>query len=112
MNYDEASDFEINKAVAEALGHKVVDGTGDEVRGDIMTFAPNPDGSIGSFKNFCNYADDAWPIIADNLIDIRWYRNGEARAKVYNPVMWSGFEKNALRAAMIVFLKLKESNNG
>jgi len=112
MNYEELSDFEVNKAVAEALYPKLLDfDRGGNVLEDGKTiFVLN-----SGWMDYCNNPSDAEPIIVENRISI-----------LSNTVMGGGkywqalderrqFEAshttNRLRAAMIVFLKMKESDN-
>lgn len=66
----------------------------------------------------CNNPADAWPIIHDNLISIEfdndgyttprssWCKTSTPRGDVYY-----GFEKEPLRAAMIVFLMMKDAEH-
>ena len=118
MNYEELSNFEINKAVASIMypdyewlpckGHdSMVIGFDDiENRADQ-----------GYRYDYCESPNDAFPIITENRISIfdtgenvygwaasdnvfKFYSNGDGTHH---------FDKNPLRAAMIVFLKLHES---
>jgi len=110
MNYDTATDFDINKAVAEALGilHEAntleeivwakVPSDFEEGQEQIVIFSP------------CENPSDAWPIIVESGIDVLQNSND---ATAFRPSGVNGApvdytHKNGLRAAMIVFLKLKE----
>ena len=97
MDYETATDPEINEAVADGLGAYGICGHWGDVLVRNKPFDP------------CNNPSDAWPIITDNLINIcvlpaphldfpLWISNcGQLVALNQNP----------LRAAMIVFLKMK-----
>lgn len=110
--YRDKSDFEINKAVAIALGN-VIGIRPDSniiylIGGDeLIEFAP------------CNNPADAMPIIFDNNISLI-FRHKEYPLATNNP---SGLfrdalppenivkNKNPLRAAMEVFLMMKDAEN-
>lgn len=103
-DYSAMSDFDINLLVNRSLRlkhypneeKKVI-----EVFGDIVIFDP------------CNNPADAWPIITENSIVIMPYMMGE------KPALWLCFDVNnsdldcqdgnPLRAAMIVFLMMKDA---
>lgn len=104
MNYETASDFEINKAVAEIVYGKynVEDDSIKKCDGmycyDVDTekyvdFAP------------CSDPSDAWPVIVDNKINIDFQDGSWPRAEYCE---YLHTDKNPLRAAMIVFLMMQE----
>lgn len=110
-NYEEMSDFEINKRVFKAI-----------VGAKPLGYPHNADGrSVGNEVNgnyrwfdYCNNPQDAEPIIIENRIgtipapdDGLWKA---AHIKVGNDDTPYHFtqDKNKLRAAMIVFLKMNE----
>lgn len=104
MNYNDMSDFEINKAVAEALG----------VRGFHCENVGG--GSALLFTNwkeldYCNNPSDAWPIIVENRITIEFGYSHPVR--VFHETMEgdyiNGDDDNPLRSAMIVYLMMSES---
>jgi hypothetical protein len=104
-NYNELSDFEINKRVAY-----LVDGT----KKVVCTASTSGYGSV-NVKNYCNNPADAWPIIVDNRISIGvWSSKPESTtwwSENYNGKIRSEWtEENPLRAAMIVFLMMREEN--
>lgn len=77
-NYEEMSDFEINKLVAISVGFKCYYGDGSYTNnhGLIGAIVSGKNNSgmmmVGEF-NPCNNPSDAWPIIVDNEISInRW----------------------------------------
>lgn len=112
MDYENASDFEINKAVAEALGkfEYVSDHNfegGSAVLCDSLRACDEYD--------YCNDPRDAWPIIVENEISIeKNSRNTEYwRAATWEQINGCEFkpieqyaDKNPLRAAMICYLML------
>lgn len=116
MNYEEMSDFEINKAVAEALG---IDVSGQKKNG--------PSGAVficdkQRHVDYCNVPNDAFPIITRNKMEMwaechqaeneksesGWKLTGRFfdKDKKFQCIRY--FDKNPLRAAMIVFLKMNE----
>lgn len=112
-NYEEMSDFEINKAVALIAGMTFNDD------GAPVRFVECDTGAYGDFNEIefdpCNNPADAWPIIDENNItiindhpsvrsavnDAAGYYNG------FSGIIAS-FDENGFRAAMIVFLKMNE----
>lgn len=112
-NYEEMSDFEINKAVALIVG-VTFNEDGAPVR-----FVECDTGAYADFNEIefdpCNNPADAWPIIDENNItiindhpsmrlavnDVSGYYNG------FSGIIAS-FDENGFRAAMIVFLKMNE----
>lgn len=112
MNYEEMSDFEINKLVATHESLIINEGqstskqpTAVMVNDIVQSFMFDP----------CNNPSDAWPIIVDNCINIEFYkdrvkscveiktRHGVEFINSYNK------DKSPLRAAMICFLKMKDA---
>jgi len=122
MNYSEMSDFEINCAVAEAIGQKRMPGMGWEGAQD----KPYTVAICGGPKRFgafapCSSWDDAGPIIQKYGIAIafdefeqEWVAFSEFR---FDKAGWDmevepkkyHHNKDPLRAAMIVFLMMQEA---
>lgn len=108
-NYNELSDFEINKRVAEMMGHKQFEGAVTKRKGQQWV-------RLVPYKNYdpCNNPADAWPIIVESKISV-WSQGS-------NSDLWCAFYQNEeslksvsakpLRAAMIVFLMMNENENG
>lgn len=112
--YSQLSDFEINKRVFKEI-----------TLAKPLRYPHNADGrSVGNESNgnyywydYCNNPADAWPIIDENNItiindhpEIRYavnnlnaYSNGDNNCIVKS-------DSNGLRAAMIVFLMMKEKS--
>ncbi|EBS5669728.1 DUF2591 domain-containing protein [Salmonella enterica subsp. enterica serovar Stanley] len=111
-NYEEMSDFEINKAVALIVGATFNDD------GEPVRFVECDAGAYADFNEIefdpCNNPEDAEPIIIENRIGtIPAPDNGlwkAAHRKIGNDDTPYHFtqDKSPLRAAMIVFLKMNE----
>lgn len=114
-NYEEMSDFEINSAVHNALLDEPYEltfhGEGKITWKDKVRGGEWETGIVGYTKNglhdYCNNPADAWPIITNNFISVIpsthrdiWFADGQGGETT--------FDKNPLRAAMIVFLKMNE----
>ena len=127
MNYEDMSDFEINGAVAAIA-------TGDVVVGfDDMAPAPTDDGVqviykvgvSGEFLDYCNNPNDAFPIIFENKISLittkedKYWNAGLPNLvegcwdfvadENGNCMLFESYGENPLRAAMIVFLMMKDA---
>ena len=106
-DYSKMSDFQININVAKSIGVNAQEWNG-MVFGGIERDIDNVVSAIGVI-DYCNNPSDAWPIIVDNKIwtqpdmvgDGLWHCmdcNDDIHAK----------DKNPLRAAMIVYLMMKD----
>lgn len=98
MDYSKLSDKEINILV-----------------GSIKGFA-NKIAAQNGLRDYCNNPADAWPIIVENEISlISRCANGEWKAQLHLgredifDSYASCWDKNPLRAAMIVFLMMQEA---
>lgn len=119
-NYEDMSDFEINSAVHNALMQEPykIEFLGNDrirwVRGSTDVTTGKVAYSKHSLKDYCNNPADAEPIIIENRIGtIPAPDNGlwkAAHRKIGNDDTPYHFtqDKNPLRAAMIVFLKMNE----
>ena len=94
-DYSKMSDFEINKAVSTALG---MDVSGATEENNMM---------YGYVHDICNNPSDAMPILIENRISLTWV-NGECRASSVKAGYHEFSCGNALRAAMIVYLMMKD----
>lgn len=114
MNYEGKSNRWIAIEVAKATGKRVSVATEFHDGDGILVY---PHSNQINF-NPCNNPSDAWKIIVSNEIGITphgcWWM-----ASNFNPssvgdfqVQVMQYDKNPLRAAMICFLKMKESENG
>ncbi|HED1534297.1 phage protein NinX family protein [Klebsiella oxytoca] len=119
MDYSKLSDFEINKLVAIATGHKQFSSLGWQglQEGDFSAVIVRGPRKIGGFDP-CNDPADAWPIISENRISIFFDETDPEYEG--EPYQWCSatstcqthqvqYLSNPLRAAMIVFLMMQES---
>lgn len=122
MNYEEMSDKKINKSVGEIvhLYCFYLERKGDGIFISRSTNKNDFNEIVNSNFDPCNNPSDAWPIILKHGISINFdgidweadtsWMGGDRSNRSYNNI-----ENNAgkpLRAAMICFLKMKESENG
>lgn len=123
-DYASMSDFEINSAVHNALLDKPYELTFHG--GGKITWKDNDSGRVietgivdytkNGLHDYCNNPADAWPIIVDKQISlISRCANGEWKAQLHLgrddifDSYASCWDNNPLRAAMIAFLMMKES---
>lgn len=90
-DYAAMSDFEINC----------------RVHAEVMEIS-----ELDSFKakDYCNSPADAWPIIEQNKISLTYHTSRGHWSAIFNHENIS-MHGSPLRAAMIVFLMMKESEN-
>jgi hypothetical protein len=113
MSYETMSDWEINVAVAKALGYDAMPAK-FHASAVVTRYIKNGVPSAGlTQKDYCNNPSDAWPIILSNKIGIRhcpsrnqWWAFNDKYQGFGAHEIESGFEDNPLLAAMIVFLKM------
>ena len=106
MNYEQMSDFDINRLVAINRG-----GYQGHVAHMQYGVKESDKDSCGMFhfeRDYCNNPSDAWPIIVANRINVY-----ASEGPDFMPWMagCGGFmvsNKNPLRAAMVVFLMMQE----
>ncbi|MCK6743754.1 DUF2591 domain-containing protein [Enterobacter cloacae] len=119
MDYSKLSDFEINRAVAIAIGFHP----------DECDIVKRGSPSVGVEWNedtgypirvfdYCNNPTDAWPIIVDNritmMIDDTTTDWSSALVQDFcdtSAFKYSNCSKNPLRAAMITFLMMQDKFN-
>ena len=114
MNYEEMSDFEINKIVTLALFDgsespvitKAFPSTGGSLSISGTARVIFSDGSVTTL-NFCNNPNDAWPIITENKISTS--PTGDLWICGSSSFGTQTIDKNPLRAACICFLKMKDA---
>ena len=123
MNYEEMSDFDVNRAVTLTLNLKL----GESVRSakdNTMVILTNIGYSFRTIDiiDYCNGPSDTWPIIFDNKISLifDWEKIGLYTATGTHSVIRKLGERktkkevtheNPLRAAMIVFLMMNEGES-
>lgn len=115
MNYDEATDFEINKAVAktitECFSMRMI---GDSKKFNYLEVR------VGIEFNPCNNPADMHPISLEHKIARHWAHTDVWKAIITNQGkpgaygVWEHYDTNPLRAEAIVYLKMmeKEKDNG
>ena len=116
MNYEEMSDFEINSAVSKLVKFEGLTLLVDEYKEEVTIVEVFDWGVklVGKFDP-CNNPNDAFPIIVESGISLVWM---DAKVSYYeahgiNEEIWDedwhSQHTNALRAAMICFLKMKDA---
>lgn len=124
--YRDKSDFEINKAVAIAIGFPCYYGDGSYTNGLGLRAAvvkgKNINGNymVGGFDP-CNNPADAMPIVIGNGISLHAPLFGDTRWTAETTVFVGGYDPkaenyqsdhdNPYRAAMEVFLMMKDAEN-
>ncbi|MBC3974754.1 phage protein NinX family protein [Morganella morganii] len=111
--YRDKSDFEINKAVAEITiyGDWYLSPT-DEQPFTFFNYGINSSKTV-ELPDYCNNPADAYPIIFENKININ-FRESIKTGVMVELSGWSevySINENPLRAAMEVFLMMKEAEN-
>ena len=111
MNYEEKSNFEISKRVAEIVYNAVDVMELAYLRDESSAVWNDPANGLMSFN--LNDPSDAWPIIVENKINVNWFddEDGDYASCTTGEVNDNRFlsdHENPLRAAMICFLKMKE----
>ncbi|OWO87209.1 hypothetical protein B5C26_00050 [Photorhabdus luminescens] len=99
--YSELSDFEINAHVAEKMDfHKY-----------IINYSDNPSYNYVRVNDrtfdSCNNPSDAMPIIIENKISLVYVNNYWSARQFHNACIEIN-DENPLRAAMIVFLMMRD----
>lgn len=100
-DYSKMSDLEINIMVSKSLYGELSNWHKGELNEGVV--------------DYCNNPSDAWPIIVENNIAIVPCRHAIPQAWPTKFGIASKFlveDRNPLRAAMIVYLMMKESENG
>ena len=107
MNYESMSDFEINKAVAKAAGHKICDSCHDFSVSAV--WASIFDNECYGFVDYCNNPDDMWPLIEEMILSgdfmIKSARGIDCGRVIYKSHATT--HANPLRAAAICYLMVK-----
>ncbi|QGU89656.1 DUF2591 domain-containing protein [Erwinia sorbitola] len=118
MDYSKLSDAEINRKVAAIIFPGDQNITPYSHRPDVQVFHKN---DCNTMKDYCNNPADAWPIIVANKIALIWYETEKKWSASGYYKMEDGCwewdylpdeyfsDENPLRAAIIVFLMMRES---
>jgi len=107
MDYETAKDWELNVAVAKALGYDAMPVQFHEAAVATVYIKNGIPRAGLNQKDFCNNPSDAWPIIVKNRISIIAHRGSFSAYNFGQTILYKS--DNPLRAAMIVFLKMKEA---
>ncbi|NIY47294.1 phage protein NinX family protein [Cedecea colo] len=125
-DYSQMSDQQINGMVMDALSNgnqHHQNGKGDDIEllwqlNDVQFGEHVEYDEVYATFNPCNNPADAWPIIHDNLISINFDNDGYdtpqnawCRATSLAGDKYYGDEKKPLRAAMILFLMMRDKDN-
>lgn len=118
MNYEKLSDFEINKLIAVKLAPNGCIVINESPRSDseVVVTTENGDGCTkNSYVDYCNNPSDAWEIIDSNLICLMadvFCEPQDGGKWIAQPAYGWQHERvrndNPLRAAMIVYLMMKD----
>ena len=105
-DYASMSDVQVSKAVGDAIG---IQWANLDDNYHELCYWPEPDDELRIFDP-CNNPEDAWPIILQSKISIFALDDDDWGARGYNCIIRS-INPNPLRAAMELFLKMKEIEN-
>lgn len=105
MDYSQLSDQEINMLVAK-IQHPDKNFIESKTRPPSVVLLSH----INNWVDYCNNPADAWPIIEANGIGLRKQSNALWCATRIGGE-YPKYDKNPLRAAMIVFLQMQDANN-
>ena len=121
MNYEDMTDFEINKAVASEIGiywHSSPSNNNSKswFYSDNYNECNTSKGEVAiELPDYCNSPADAWPIILENKISIVFDEHETyVNQGVIESYPWVKHERKVkdgespLRAAMIVYLMMNE----
>ncbi|TBL37680.1 DUF2591 domain-containing protein [Hafnia alvei] len=115
-DYSKMSDFDVTCMVAKFIhpDAELLDVNRGKTESSI-TLKFGPHGYMGFDP--CNNPSDAWPIILNNRISMVWDCAEDSSSEWWNAVAQFDecsiqYQLNPLRAAMIVYLMMKESENG
>ena len=106
MNYEEMSDFEINKQVAINRGG--YQGHVEHMQHGVKESDRASHGLLFTERDYCNNPSDAWPIIVANRINVYASEGPDFMPWMAGCGGIIASNKNPLRAAMIVFLMMRE----
>ena len=114
-DYSKMSDFEVNKAVAINVGG--YQGHVEHMKHGVKESDRDSHGMFYFERDYCNNPSDAWPIIHSsdimlnpNCVDELWKAEQGFREKpsgFYSAA--TAYSNNPLRAAMIVYLMMKDA---
>lgn len=106
-DYSKMSDFEINVAVLKLTAYYDEISPLSKIGSPVVAWG---DGANWHEFDACNSGKDAWPIIENHDIGIKKQTNGQWVATQPGGE-YPQYHKQPLRAAMIVFLMMKDAEN-
>ena len=106
MNYEEMSDLQINLLVANAIGVDAAENSG-VVFGAVKHEGDNVVSVMG-VVDYCNNPSDAWPIIVANRINVYASEGPDFMPWMAGCGGMVASNRNPIRAAMIVYLMMKD----
>lgn len=104
-DYSKMSDFEINQAVTSEL-HGCHEWSVNRFGNFYHCGFDGSQYTEVTVVDYCNNPSGAWPIIKSNHINIGWAGDEEWFARTVHTA--KVFDANPLRAAMIVYLMMKD----
>lgn len=117
-DWQDKSDFEINKAVTVALGVEVTEGEFLKYQEANKPRVPaKQDCPVHIWVDYCNNPSDSWPIIIENKISVEYDQSCDVWIAHQGDYLMGKYvsackyryqheDKNPLRAAMIVYLEM------
>ena len=106
MNYEEMSDFEINKQVAINRGG--YQGHVEHMQHGVKESDRASHGLLFTERDYCNNPSDAWPIIVANRINVYASEGPDFMPWMAGCGGMVASNRNPLRAAMVVFFMMQE----
>lgn len=105
MNYEKMSDFDVNKAVAINRGG--YQGYVEHMANGVKESDRDSHGLFYVERDYCGNPSDAMPILIESKIGFKWVNDDCAASSVLCGYHESTSD-NPLRAAMTVFLMMRE----
>ena len=106
MNYEQMSDFDINRLVAINRGG--YQGHVAHMQYGVKESDKDSSGMFHFERDYCNNPSDAWPIIVANRINVYASEGPDFMPWMAGCGGIMVSNKNPLRAAMVVFLMMQE----
>lgn len=111
MDYDNATDFEINKAVVETLGFCLI--SNNQAGSSSVVRYKTGSGTMTKYLavDYCNSWADIGPIIEDHKIDLMHLPKCKKWVADSFCSVFSYMDPNPRRTAAVVFLKMQGASN-
>lgn len=111
IDYSQLHDAQINMMVCKSLGHELSSYARIIMQDDATILLSDNK----TLVDYCNNPADAWPIIAEHRISIEFDGDNSTEPQTtwchvcnLGRTCGADYQKNPLRAAMIVFLMMQE----